>query len=309
MSLKGLDRVAYKVFGKRAKQAARKDKYIQLELQLEKAQMTTRAEAHIAKAWFVGLVLGVVGLVVGALLGLLVIPLLIETMNETSEDPLEIPAVMMALMQIGLMAGLPLGLGLGSMYGIMGSPRSRAKSRAKNIDHNLAYASNYMAAMASADVIPAVIFKGLANQDIYGEIKGEAGMIARDLDLFGQDLLKVLERGMDRSPSVKFQDFLQGIITTASSGGSLKAYFMAKAEQYTKENRVEQHSTLETLGVMAESFVTVVVAMPLFLIVMMSVMAMMGGESGVDFLYIIVGLMIPMFQVLFIVILSGIKVE
>ena len=296
MSLSGLDKVAYNIFGNKAREVAKQEKYLQLELQLEKAHMTTRAEAHIAKAWFLGLILLIVMLVVGVILGSLILPMLME-------------GEMLVLLQVVVLAALPPLIAFLTIKGVMKGPGGRARARAKDIDHNLAYASNYMAAMASADVIPAVIFKGLVNQDIYGEIKGEAGMIARDLDLFGQDLMKVLERGMDRSPSIKFQDFLQGIITTSSSGGSLKAYFMAKADQYTKENRVEQHSTLETLGVMAESFVTVVVAMPLFLIVMMSVMAMMGDPSGTQFLYVIVLLMIPMFQVLFIIILSGIKVE
>ena len=37
---------------------------------------------------------------------------------------------------------------------------------------------------------------------------------------------------------------------------------------------------LETLGLMAESFVTVVVAFPLFLVVIMAIMAIVPGASG-----------------------------
>ena len=162
-----------------------------------------------------------------------------------------------------------------------------------------------MAAMSSANVSPTVIFRGLSRQEIYGEVRNEAGMIARDVDMFGKDLLQALHRGMIRCPSTKFQEFLQGIITTSSSGGSLKVYFMTKGDQYMKENRVEQLSTMETLGVMAESFVTVVVAAPLFLLIMMSVMAMMGGEGGTSFLYLIVFIMIPICQFAFIVLLYG----
>ena len=80
---------------------------------------------------------------------------------------------------------------------------------------------------------------------------------------------------------------------------------MTKGDQFMKENRVEQLSTMETLGVMAESFVTVVVAAPLFLLVMMSVMAMMGGAGGTSFLYLIVFVMIPVCQFAFIVLLYG----
>jgi flagellar protein FlaJ len=149
----------------------------------------------------------------------------------------------------------------------------------------------------------------LSKQDIYGEIQHESAKVARDIDFFGKDLLKVLQRAMNRTPSIKYQDFLQGIITTSNSGGSLKSYFMAKADQYLKESRVEQKKTLQTLAVLAESNITVVVASPLFLIVMMSVMGMMGNQSGITFLWLILLLDVQCGQVLFIFILSQIKTE
>ncbi len=56
---------------------------------------------------------------------------------------------------------------------------------------------------------------------------------------------------------------------------------------------------METLGLLAESFVTVVVAFPLFLVVIMAIMALISkGQAGfvVTLLYVIVGLMIPLSQ-------------
>ncbi len=183
-------------------------------------------------------------------------------------------------------------------------PRSAIKVRKKDIDRNISYATNYMAAMASADVTPSSIFRGLAKQEIYGEIKVEAEKIARDIDFFGKDLIKVLQKAIARSPSVTFQDFLQGIITTANSGGSLKIYFMSKSEQFMKENRLNQERDLQTLGVMAESFVTVVVAAPLFLIIMMSTMAMMGQSGGDVLLAATIFGLIPVAQIVFAVLIG-----
>lgn len=183
-------------------------------------------------------------------------------------------------------------------------PRNAISERKKNMERNLSYATNYMAAMASADVTPSSIFRGLAQQDIYGEIKVEAEKIARDIDFFGKDIIKVLQKAIARSPSDKFQDFLQGIITTANSGGSLKVYFMAKSEQFMKENRMVQEKDLQTLGVMAESFVTVVVAAPLFLIIMMSTMAMMGQSGGDVLLAATIFGLIPVAQIVFAVLIG-----
>ena len=71
-----------------------------------------------------------------------------------------------------------------------------------------------------------------------------------------------------------------------------------------RDARLLLQQDLQSLGVMAESFVTVVVAAPLFLIVIMAVMAMLGDKAGEEFLVLIVGLMIPAMQFLFAVLLK-----
>jgi flagellar protein FlaJ len=286
--------MAYRTFRKPAKDAA--EKRPELDIVLEKAHMSIRSDVFIAVVWMNALIAAISGGVVGVILAFVILPVIMSGSS------------MLILLRIVCLA-FPVIFGMLAFFASNSSPDSKLRERATNIDKNLPYAVNYMAAMASADVAAAMIFKGLARQEIYGEIQVEASLVTRDIEIFGKDLLKVLKRTIHRSPSVKFQDFVQGIITTSTSGGSLQAYFLSKSEQYMKENRLEQKATLETLGVMAESFVTVVVAAPLFLIVMMSVMAMMGGAGGTTFLYIIIGLMIPLSQLMFVVILSGISID
>jgi flagellar protein FlaJ len=288
------------MFKNRAKASA--EARPELDIVLEKAHMPIRSDVFIATTWMTALVGAIVGIIIAVLLVGLVFPSLASNPNMDFS-----PGFIMLLNVLAF--SFPIIFGILGFFATSSKPESRLRERATNIDKNLPYAVNYMAAMASADVAPAMIFKGLARQEIYGDIQIEAALVTRDIEIFGKDLLKVLKRTIHRSPSVKFQDFVQGIITTSTSGGNLQTYFMSKSEQYMKENRLEQKATLETLGVMAESFVTVVVAAPLFLIVMMSVMAMMGGAGGTTFLYIIIGLMIPLSQLMFVVILSGISVD
>jgi len=293
MSMSSYARLSYKLFQKKAHDMALKNKT--LDIALEQAQIKVRPEVFISIAIMNAIVGAIIGLVVAILCNFMLFPSMAAAAN-----PVVISSTIGYILWL-----LPVIIPVAAYSITLGSPGSKLRGRAKDIDKNLPYAINYMAAMSSANVSSAVIFRGLSRQDIYGEIKNEAGMISRDIDMFGKDLLKALHRAIVRCPSRKFQDFLQGIITTSTSGGSLKVYFMTKGDQFMKENRVEQMGTLETLGVMAESYVTVVVAMPLFLLIMMAVMTMMGGLPNTMFLYAIVFLMIPVSQVMFIVILYG----
>jgi archaeal flagellar protein FlaJ len=184
---------------------------------------------------------------------------------------------------------------------LLSLPGSKAKTRARDINKRIGPAMSFISAMASADVNVDVIFKELAKQDIYGQIKNEAEWITRDTELLGIDILTAINLAAQRTPSIKFQEFLQGVVTSSTSGGQLKPYFLQKAEQFEKEGKLEMRSQLETLGLMAESFVTVVVAFPLFLVVIMAIMAIVPGGGGsssttVLLLELVIGLMIPFSQ-------------
>ncbi|MGP8073124.1 MAG: type II secretion system F family protein [Thermoplasmata archaeon] len=208
------------------------------------------------------------------------------------------------------LVGLPVYLGIaaavalpavgavGTFFAMPGQPGSTAKARGRKIDRKISAAMSFVSAMASADVNIDQIFKELARQKIYGEVAEEAAWITRDTELLGYDILTAIRTAAQRSPSKRFQDFLQGVVTTATSGGQLKPYFLLKAEQYEQENKLEMLSRVETLGLLAETFVTVVVAFPLFLVIIIAIFAVIsgGGTFMIDILWAIVGLMIPMAQ-------------
>lgn len=181
------------------------------------------------------------------------------------------------------------------VYAFLG-PDLRAMSRARDIDAKLPYALNYIATMSSAGVTPDRIFTRLADQPIYGEVANEAALMRRDINVFGKDILTAMQTAIDRSPSTKFQDLLQGAVTALSSGGDLQQYLTNKSEQFMEENRAEQKGFLETLGVLAESFVTVVVAAPLFILVILSVMTTFGASSDqmLTIGYVLILMMLPL---------------
>jgi len=189
---------------------------------------------------------------------------------------------------------IPVIVGLLIYYVSLMLPRFKAKTRAKKIDANLAYALNFISAMSSAGVTPTEIFKSLSKQDTYGEIKEEASWIYRDVAVLGIDILTAIRANIERTPSRKFKEFLQGLVVTVTSGGSLKTYFMAKAQQYLMENRQAQKALMESLGIMAESYVTTAVAGILLLLIVIPLMMIIGGDWNSMFLYIMIFMIVPL---------------
>ncbi len=269
--------LCYKIFGKKAKKSSQVE-YIKRGL--ERSFMEIRPEAYISFAWMNGVLAGIGGVVLIALYYYL------------SSIGMNLPPKLLAII-----VPAPILLGALAYFITLMLPESKANSRKKDIENKLPYALNFIAAMATAGVTPPIIFKSLAEQPVYGEVSKEASWIYRDIAIFNIDIITALRNAVNRTPSIRFQEFLQGAITTITSGGNLKTYFLAKAEEYMRENRRVQKEFLETLGVLAESYVTVVVAGPLFLIIMLSIMSLVGGggggKSSTLILYLIAFVLLP----------------
>lgn len=284
----------WRTIGHIAKKQYAKKENDELEINLLRAQMKIRPEEYYAYALMTTVLAGVAGVAIAIVL---------MTMLSGFLGFIAYLAGVMALLVIPV----------GAYGGLMSAPGSKAKSRRNDIDRKLPAAMNFIAALSSANVNIDVIIKELSRQTLYGEIQNEAEWITRDTELLGLDILTAIKRAIHRSPSERFRDFLQGVITTTTSGGQLKPYFLLKSEQYEKDAKLEMRSRVETLGLMAESFVTIGVAFPLFLVIIMAIFAVItpGADLILMLLYVVVGLMIPMIQVGFVVGLTAItgKVE
>jgi flagellar protein FlaJ len=280
VALRRYERLAYRWFGARALRSVERNP--RLKLSLQKAHIYLRPEAYLAAA-----TLTTVVVVVGTALPILVLA------GAVAAGALGVPLRLILLL-------LPVPAVAGAMMYLLANvlPDLRAATRARDINAKLPYALNYLATMAAAGATPEQVFANLAKQPIYGSVAHEAAWITRDVNLLGADIVTALVRASERSSSEKWQDLLQGAITGLTSGGDLKTYFATKADQYTFENRQDQKRFLEGLGVLAESFVTVVVAAPLFLIVILSVMTSLGGSANQTLVlgYMLIFVMLPLSQ-------------
>ncbi|MFP3254979.1 MAG: type II secretion system F family protein [Thermoplasmata archaeon] len=268
-------RIAFRIFGKIA---SRNKNISKMGDDLLKAHMMIRPQEYIAYVYFLTLI---------SFVGILAIFIFLLLLGN-------IFLTLMGLIALILVPSI--------IYIIMmGNPASVAKTRGKKIDGKLPATMNFISALASADVNVDMIFKELARRPEYKEVAKEAEWITRDTELLGKDILTALRDAAKRSPSQKWSEFLQGVVTTSTSGGRLKPYFIAKGEEYENELRLQMKRTMETLSLFAESFVTVGVAFPLFLIIIVAIMALISPTPGMSMmlLYFVVFIMLPVLVILF----------
>jgi len=174
------------------------------------------------------------------------------------------------------------------------------------------HAVTYLYALSRGGMNILDMFKSLSSYiHIYGGTAEEISLIVRDIEYFGMDILTALNNASKRTPSIKFRDFIDNLISIINSGGDLTGFFKNRSEYYQETAQDDQKLFLETLGVFAEVYVSVLVAAPLFLIVIVVVMGLLQG--GIElYLSIIIYAVIPIGSLLFVVMvdtISGIREE
>ena len=302
------ERIAFRLLGKRA--ATKRDKYADLRSDLVTARMKIPFEVYLSTAYLSSAIAAISGaIVLGFFTYIFNLPSLItyrgavpEFMFFISQYSLIIGTVLAIIISFAVIGGITFVIFL--VY-----PSVVAGNRRRNIDATLPYAINYITAMSTAGIPPAEVFRQLGNSPIYGESATEARFVSMEIDLYGKDLIDALRLVSSTTPSMRMKEFLQGSMGCISSGSNLTEYFRTKAEQYSLENRQTQKLFLDTLGLIAESYVTAMVAGPLFLIILQSIMAILSNQAQPIFLYIIVYLLIPFGSIMFVILISSMTPE
>ena len=306
--MNSFERIAFSLLGKYA--GKKRDKYTALRNALLTARMKMPFEVYLSTAYLGSAIIGIViAILIGAFTWIFNVPGMITYQGV-------VPGFMLTLSQYSLIIGTLLAcvVSFSVIAGItfvvfLFYPRFVAGNRKRNIDATLPYAINYVTAMSSAGIPPAEVFRQLGSSTMYGESAIEARFIALEIDLFGKDLIDALHIVSSTTPSYRMKEFLQGAMGCISSGSNLTEYFRTKAEQYSLENRQNQKMFLDTLGLIAESYVTAMVAGPLFLIILQSIMSILSRQAQPIFLFIIIYLIIPIGSIGFVILISTMTPE
>ncbi len=306
--MNGFERFCFNLVGPQMK--AKRGDYLRLRNDLMSARMNTPFEAYMATAYISSIAVGLIAaMLIGLFTFLFRIPEMItyrgavpEFLYALSDYRLILGTLVITAFSLMVFGGITYLIFL--IY-----PGIAAGERRRNIDATLPYAINYVTAMSTAGITPDEVFRLLGESRIYGESAVEARYIAREIDFFGKDLLDALRSVSMVTPSDRMKEFLQGAVAAISSGSNLTEYFRTKARQYSLENNQQQKAFLETLGLIAESYVTAMVAGMLFLIILQSIMTILSGDSSPFFLYVIIYMIIPFGSLMFVILISSMTPE
>jgi flagellar protein FlaJ len=210
---------------------------------------------------------------------------------------------------MGLLAPLfSVLLGLVAFGAVVGMfliyPSQVCSSKKKSIEANLPFAASHMAAIAVSGVSTHIAFKLIAGVKEYGEIARASAQIVRNVEVFGMDITSAIKQVAARTPSQEFRHFLNGMVSTLSTGGDLRKYLQSAAREALADYRLRRERYLGTLGLYADFYVGVLIAAPLFFISILSLMAIIGGEiAGLSIPFIMsigIYLLIPLLNIFFI---------
>jgi flagellar protein FlaJ len=228
-----------------------------------------------------------------------------EQLGRILESP---EALMMAIRILVIPVAFLLGFSLCYLF-FMKFPGINKSARSTKINLLLHYAVSYMYAMRQGGAHMMDIFRSIAeNAGIYGEVAVEFRKLVRDADYFGYDMITSIRNLVDTTPSEKFKDFLQDLLSVVESGGDVQSFLATRVRMYQEDARFEQQQFLNTMQLVAEAYVTVFVAGPLFIMIIMVVMGFMGSAPLIQ-LSLVIYILIPIGSLVFILFIDLISIK
>ncbi len=187
-------------------------------------------------------------------------------------------------------------------------PLAVLKGRKTGIDLKLPHAITYMRSLCNAMPLYEVFKQIFLEKDLYGEVSEEFGFVVRDVEMFGKSLKEAMLDLASTTPSENLKEFLEGLTIVFESGGDIRGYMSAKAENFRDRARKQLELNMKTLEILAEVFAVLFVALPVFLIIAIATAHFLGRGAGRIF-YIYLYFFIPVGGLMLIYVIDLINVK
>ncbi|MHC1628733.1 MAG: type II secretion system F family protein [Candidatus Nezhaarchaeales archaeon] len=162
-------------------------------------------------------------------------------------------------------------------------PVYKARQRGAIIDLALLHTMSYMASIAAAGAPPETVLEIAAEMEDNKEVSFELKRILADIELLGYDTITALTMASRRTPSKTFSMLMVGLKSTIATRGAVWEYLMFFFERSISERIAYLKHVVSSIAVIAEVYITMMVAFPIIFVIMLSVMTLLGGAiAGLD---------------------------
>ncbi|MDD5473803.1 MAG: type II secretion system F family protein [Candidatus Methanoperedens sp.] len=284
MGISTVDLVSYRIFGKWVE--SRIWEYLELSHKLVQARIGVPLEVYISRAYFVSILASLP-------LGMGVYMLMQDYFN-----------LLLGSYSFLIIPFLSFLFGYMFFSVFLAYPSITARLRGRKIDIVMPHTVALMHALSKGSSNIINFFEIIGNnKEIYGEVSAEVKGALIETKIFHKDLKTALKNMAEDTPSESFKNFIESLSTIITSGSDIVAFFLAKSEQYRVKALNENKAFMDTLGLLSEVYVICFVAGPLFIIVLLVVLGLVGGTKYF-LLLMIVYIWIPGGSLLFLVLLD-----
>jgi flagellar protein FlaJ len=304
MAYTAVDELAYGIFGNFFYK--NKEKFQALKVKIRHSHISMSVDQYLASACMYSVISGLIGGIFGAWLGLKTfggpisrLSLFLSPSNAGFQGSYLNPPGVLIILLLFLLSFLTV-FGLAYIF-----PYFQADIRQACVDKSMLSSVTYMYALTKGGVSIYDVFRSLSRYThIFGTCAEEVSYIVRDMDYLGNDFISALNSAKERTPSELFKDFIDGLILVSSNRAIIE-YIKNKSEQYQDMAELANRNFLRRLDVLAEIYVTVLVAGPLFIMTTLIVLQLFRPASA-QILYILIYAIIPLANLLFLVLLDTI---
>lgn len=267
------------------------DEYETLEAQLHSARMATTYHGYLARTFVYAL--GTFILVLTVTISLSVVylrPVVLEGINRV------------ALFFGFLFPSAVIGYGVYRFR--LYYPKYVADERGRAIDLSLANVVNFLLALSRAGVPTEDTMEIISSYaDVLGEAAVEFQYAVYDMQYFGADVVTALNRLSESTPLLELTEFINGYVRALTGRGDIEIYLENQMNQLFERAELEQEEFLSRLGVLAEVYVAVFVALPIFALIILLVMGFIGGNV-INGIRVIVYGVVPLSAISYLILLD-----
>jgi flagellar protein FlaJ len=184
---------------------------------------------------------------------------------------------------------------------VMNGPRISRSSRSSSLDNELPFVVGYMSILAGGGLSLVDTLRQIADMGIFSAASKEAKRILIDIDVFGRDPITALERAAKYSASRSWAELLTGYTTVLRTGGDYVNYLNLHLKETFDSMTEKIKRTVDTVGLISESFliVTVVLGMTLFTLYLVEAL-INGNAGGISNIFFFSFLIVPILSAAFI---------